>query len=192
MDKQEDLDLLEQLVGNLLTLLHYNWEEDTNLKDTPKRVAKLWLKELSPKGLDEPKITVFPEKHSQMVIVAGHTVWTRCPHHLERIKMRVSIGYIQGDSHLVIGASKLPRVADFFAQGMVLQESYTDKVVSFLYDKLQAKGVGVHVVGKHHCMHARGVETDGVMVTTALKGIFQEDGVKNEFLREVHFKPWNL
>ena len=179
-DRQE---MLEALLGTALDILGYRgWEKDPNLEGTPRRVAKLWMKEVYKPELSlatEPQVTVFPEQHSQMVLVAGHTVWTHCPHHLERVKMRVSMAYIQGDDHLIIGASKMPRLADFFAHGMVLQEAFTDRLADFLFDKMKARGVGVHVVGQHHCMCARGVETDGVMVTTSLRGIFGEDGVKN-------------
>lgn len=183
---------IKLLLEEILFELGYNWEEDENLKDTPRRVTELWWKELRNNKEDRSKITVFPEKHSSMIMVIGHTVWTRCPHHLERVKMKVSIGYLQGKEELVIGVSKLPRLADFFAKGMILQETYTDRLANELLLNLNAAGVGVHVVGQHHCMCARGVETDGLMVTTALKGNFLEADIKNEFLREVHTKPWGV
>jgi len=186
IDKDLSIEGVEKLFGEILSLLGWDWRYDENLKDTPKRVATLWCKEMSAEPESIISMTSFPEKHSSMIMVIGHTVWTRCPHHLERVKMRVSMGYLQGEYELVLGASKLPRLADTFAKGLNLQESYTDRVAEYLFKGLKAKGVGVHVIGQHHCMCARGVETDGVMITTALRGNFLEPEVKSEFLREVH------
>jgi len=164
--------------------------EDPNFVDTPRRVALVWMNEFCQptlKGLGEI-ITVFPEKHDQMIIISNHTCWTRCPHHLERVKLKVSIGYLQGEEHLVVGASKLPRIADYFAKTLTMQETLTDTIANAIDHYLKPKGVGVHIVGQHHCMCARGVESDGVMLTTALRGNFLLDGVKTEFLEACRYK----
>ena len=163
---------------------------DPNFVDTPKRVAAVWKAEFLHPTLEglAGLITVFPEKHDQMVIISNHTTWTRCPHHLERVKLKVSIGYLQGEDHFVVGASKLPRIADYFAKTLTMQETLTDTIANAIEHYLKPKGVGVHIIGQHHCMCARGVESDGVMVTTALKGNFLEDSVKSEFLQASRYK----
>ena len=46
----------------------------------------------------------------------------------------------------------------------------------------EAKGVGVMIEAKHLCMVARGVnKQNSVMVTSALRGSFLEQRVKEEF-----------
>ena len=48
---------------------------------------------------------------------------------------------------------------------------------------LNPKGVMVVMKGTHTCMLCRGVETDGEMVTSAVRGVFYTDkSLKEEFL----------
>ena len=175
---------LRKRIGECLTLLGYDLK-DANMKDTPMRMAKIWMEELH---LDQPAtkklFSVFPEDFNQMVTLIGHKTWTRCPHHFERVLMEVSIGYVPNGQ--VIGLSKLARIADYYAKGLVLQERYVENVVNGLMNALNPLGVGIHVKGQHLCMQARGVETVGHVVTTALRGIFSErPETQREFIQYV-------
>jgi GTP cyclohydrolase I len=174
---------LEAYVRGLLEEFGYDLK-DRNFADTPKRVARIWMEELA-KPTPTPKLfKAFPEEHSQMITLLNHPTQTRCPHHLERVRLVVSVGYIPNG--YVVGLSKLARIADFYAQGLVLQETYADALAEGLFHALKAKGVGVYVRGKHDCMQARGVKTQGEVVTTALRGVFlEEPATREEFLSYV-------
>jgi GTP cyclohydrolase I len=175
---------LRRHIAECLKLLGYDLRDD-NFKDTPKRMAKIWMEELH---IDQPAtkklFSVFDEPFDQMVTLIGHKTWTRCPHHFERVLMEVSIGYVPDGK--VLGLSKLARIADYYAKGLVLQERYVENVVNGLMESLAPKGVGIHVKGQHLCMQARGVETVGHIVTTALRGVFMErPETQREFIQYV-------
>lgn len=182
--EKEKIDKITHSIARILEELGWNLE-DENLKDTPVRVARTWIEEMSAPNLSNaPKdlLATFSEDYDQMVVLVGHKTYTFCPHHLERVTLEVTIGYIPNGK--IIGLSKLARVADYLAKGLQLQEGYTQAVASFLHKHLNPLGVGVYVKGNHMCMQARGVKTDGYVITTALKGAFLEDGVvRNEFLK---------
>ena len=63
-------------------------------------------------------------------------------------------------------------------------ELSTEEIADFLYEHLQPKGVMVVIKNsKHLCMEMRGVETRNTNVTTsAIRGVFKNQEVKNEFL----------
>ena len=65
-----------------------------------------------------------------------------------------------------------------------MQENITEEIADFLYEHLQPKGVMVVIKNsKHLCMEMRGVETRNTSVTTsAIRGVFKNQEVKNEFL----------
>ena len=51
---------------------------------------------------------------------------------------------------------------------------------------IQPLGVGVNIEAKHNCMVCRGVQKqNSVMITTALRGVFKDDHVKQEFQRNI-------
>lgn len=175
---------IKKHLAECLKLMGYDLN-DPNLKDTPTRVARVWMEELSAHQPATKKLfAVFRDEFDQMVTLIGHKTWTHCPHHLERVLLEVSIGYIP--NRRVLGLSKLARIADYYAKGLVLQESYVENVVDGLMNALQPKGVGIYVRGQHLCMQARGVETTGHVVTTALRGIFSErPETQREFIQYV-------
>jgi GTP cyclohydrolase I len=182
---REELDKqLRTHISKCLELLGYDLK-DFNIKDTPARMAALWLEELwTNQPMPKKLFTTFAEDHDQMITLIGHDTWTRCPHHFERVRMTVSVAYLPNGK--VLGLSKMARIADYFAKGLVLQERYVDDLASGLMEALQPKGVAVYVKGEHLCMQARGVETTGHVVTTALRGLFAErPETKDEFLRYV-------
>lgn len=175
---------IKQHLSECLKLLEYDLR-DPNIKDTPARVARIWVEELHAHQLATKKLfTVFEENYNQMVVMIGHKTWTRCPHHLERVQLEVSIGYLPNGR--VLGLSKLARIADYYALGLVMQERYVENVAEGLMSALHPKGVGVHVEGRHLCMQARGVETSANVVATALRGMFIErPETQREFLQYV-------
>jgi GTP cyclohydrolase IA len=171
-------------VQEILQALGYNIN-DQNLRKTPARVAKIFLEELDTEINRSEKIlkklySITKTDFTSMIVLRNHKTQTRCPHHLERVQMRVSIGYIPNGK--LMGLSKLARIADYYCKGLMLQEEVAESIAKGLIDALGAKGVGVYVQAEHGCMKCRGVKTSGDVITTELRGIFQEPSVKQEFL----------
>lgn len=170
-------------VKELLLALGYDLTHP-DLRATPKRVAKALIQEGAP---DIKKLfQVFPSKHTSMVVVKNHETWTRCPHHMERVRLTVSIAYIP-DGRL-LGLSKLARIADYYSSGLMLQEEIADNIVEGLMEALKPKGIACFIRGFHMCMRARGIKSSNVEVlTSTVRGIFQEDPkAREEFLFHIN------
>lgn len=149
------------------------------LKETPRRVAKAWIELLTP---HEPNLTVFQSNgYDQMIVSKEIQYHTFCEHHLIPFFGTVSIGYIpQGK---IVGISKLARVVGYFARRLNTQEYFTQNVADYLQERLEPRGIGVIVKGRHLCQEMRGVKKKAEMVTSALHGLFKEDArTREEFL----------
>src|SRR5882724_4185701 len=157
---------------------------DPNLAETDMRVAKMYLEMFH--GLAEgaePKVTTFPneEGYSHMVMETQIPFYSMCAHHLVPFYGHAHIAYIPRDR--ILGLSKFSRILEFYAKRPQLQERITEQVVSYLDDKLQPLGAMVVIEARHLCVEMRGVKKPGaVTVTSALRGIFHQKQVREEFL----------
>lgn len=174
MNNKEDI---EHHIKAVMILLGMDIKDDS-LKDTPKRVAKAYVKDIfsGMNPLNEPKMTMFDNKYQydQMITLCNIECFSMCEHHLLPFPMTVSIGYIPSDK--IVGLSKLARIADYFAKRPQVQERFTQQVMDFIVQHLDPKGVIVLAEGRHMCMQMRGVEkTSAVMTTSSVKGLFREE-----------------
>lgn len=157
---------------------------DPNLCETDIRVAKMYAEMFQ--GLKEgnqPRVTSFPndEGYSAMVMEKEIPFYSMCAHHLVPFYGHAHIAYIPRDQ--IIGLSKLPRILEFYAKRPQLQERLTEQVTSYLEEKLAPQGVMVVVEARHLCVEMRGVKKPGcVTMTSAIRGIFHERPVREEFL----------
>ena len=183
MDDQGTLDTVAHHVRGILTALGLDLK-DPNLAETDRRVAKMYaemfhgLKEGS-----EPKVTTFPneENYSHMVMEKDIPFYSMCAHHLVPFYGHAHIAYIPHEH--ILGLSKFARILEFYAKRPQLQERLTEQVVTFLVDKLQPKGAMVVIEARHLCVEMRGVKKPGALtVTSALRGIFHQRPVREEFL----------
>ncbi len=160
----------------------YNRE---GLKDTPRRVVKSWSTlfggySMDPKEILERRFS--SESYNQMIVLKDIELFSTCEHHLLPFYGKVHIAYIP-NGH-VVGLSKLARLAECFARRLQIQERLTQQIAESLMENTGAKGVGVMLEAKHMCMVARGVnKQNSVMVTSALRGCFMDQQVKEEFLK---------
>lgn len=162
---------------------------DDSLRETPRRVAKMFVKEVF-SGLDPstfPTMTSISNKleYNEMVTVKDISIISVCEHHFVTIDGRATVSYIP--KHRVIGLSKINRIAKFFARRPQVQERLTKQIADCLSRVLETEDVAVSIRAKHYCVIQRGVEDAGsVTVTSDLRGAFREDlRTRNEFLNEV-------
>lgn len=159
------------------------------LADTPARVARAWAEMLDGYGknaIDVLKTTSGENGFSniaydQMIVLAGYPMTSTCEHHMLPFMGHVDVGYIPGESGVVVGLSKLGRLVEMYAARLQVQERLTHQVADSLSWALAPLGVGVRVRSVHQCMTCRGVRKGGVMVTEALLGAFQDHSVRDEF-----------
>jgi len=155
------------------------------LLDTPARVARSW-DELFAGYAQAPEdilSTSFVEGAcNEMVILRDITGFSTCEHHVLPFSYRAHIGYIPAGK--VVGVSKLARLVECFARRLQIQERMTTQVADTMVKVLHPKGVMVVVEGQHLCMAARGVKQhESVMVTSAIRGVFEQPETRSEFLR---------
>ena len=171
-------------VRDIIRILGLKPEQDANLVDTDKRVAKMYLEIFS--GLDEgtrPKLTTFPneEHYTAMVMEKEIPFYSMCSHHFVPFYGHGHIAYIPNER--IVGLSKLPRLLEFYAKRPQLQERLTEQVAAVLEEELRPQGVMVVIEARHLCVEMRGVKKPGaVTVTSAIRGIFMEKAVREEFL----------
>ena len=168
--------------------------EDTSregLSGTPARVAKAWRELLSGNQLDPADVlrtstgeVGFSEVggYDQMIVLSDIPFHSFCEHHMLPFNGVADVGYIPGDSGLVVGVSKLARLVDVYARRLQVQERMTQQIATALQTHLAACGVGVRVRAVHQCMACRGVRKAGTMATEVLMGVFRSDhAVRAEF-----------
>ena len=160
--------------------------EDASLRETPRRVAKMFVDEVF-YGLDYsnfPACTVFPNEmqYDEMLVQRNITIRSFCEHHFMPIEGIAHIGYIPSKS--VIGLSKLNRIADFFARRPQVQERLVEQIFFALSHILETENVAVMIDAKHHCICGRGINDALPMTTTTkLGGVFKDKpNVRQEFL----------
>jgi GTP cyclohydrolase I len=162
---------------------------DPQTIDTPRRVAKAWLKDLVIGSItEEPSMTVFPneENYSGVVIQTGIPVISMCAHHNLPFTGYASVAYVPGEK--IVGLSKLNRVVDWFARRPQMQESLTQQIHGFLSTKLDCPSVAVSIASKHMCCSNRGIKhPSSTMCTNKFSGVFMEPGnlIREEFLHAI-------
>jgi len=161
---------------------------DPNLVDTPDRIVRAWM-EMNSGLFEQHKIpslftSVFPSTYDQMVLCSNIHVVGMCPHHFMPVEYTIHIGYIPNEEGMVVGISKLARLATILAMRPVLQEQLTEDIANELEKYLSPLGIGVVAIGKHSCMRLRGARADNSFITTSvIKGVLREKmDARTEFL----------
>ena len=182
--KDPRVDLLAAHVKEIIRILGLCPDRDPNLIDTDRRVAKMYLDIFS--GLDEgtrPKLTTFPndEHYTSMVMEKEIPFYSMCAHHFVPFYGHGHIAYIPNER--IVGLSKLPRLLEFFARRPQVQERLTEQIAGVMEEELKPQGVMVVIEARHLCVEMRGVKKPGaVTVTSAIRGIFLQKAVREEFL----------
>lgn len=135
-----------------------------HLKDTPGRIAKMWLCLFSqPRDVT---ITTFenPDEQSQLVIVRDIPFTSWCAHHLLPFVGKAHVGYLPDKK--IVGLSKLPRIVKYHANSPQVQEQLTVDIINHINESLQPRGAAVLLEADHTCMSCRGVHVQGTTTQT--------------------------
>ena len=142
--------------------------DDDSLKDTPGRVAKMYVKEIF-SGLDpanEPEITLFEKNYDyhEIILEKNIPVYSYCEHHFVPIIGKAHVAYIAKGK--IAGLSKLNRVVNYFSRRPQVQERLTAEIADFLKAKLHTEDVAVIIEAEHLCIASRGVRDAGSTTVT--------------------------
>ncbi|MBT8187649.1 MAG: GTP cyclohydrolase I FolE [Croceitalea sp.] len=184
IDDNEKIERIEKNVREMMLTLGLDLEDDS-LNGTPKRVAKMFVKEIFG-GLHpdrKPKSSTFENKYKygEMLVEKNITLYSTCEHHLLPIVGKAHIGYISNGT--VVGLSKMNRIVDYFAKRPQVQERLNLQIVKELQTVLGTKDVACVIDAKHLCVNSRGIrDIDSSTVTAEYGGKFKEEKVRREFL----------
>jgi GTP cyclohydrolase I len=184
MDDEEKIELIEKHFRHIMEIMGLDLTDDS-LNGTPKRVAKMFIKEVF-SGLDpknKPAITLFENKYKydQMLVEKDIAVFSNCEHHFVPIYGKAHVAYIS--SGKVIGLSKLNRIVEYYAKRPQVQERLTVQIATELKEALETEDVAVVIDAHHMCVQSRGVRDSGSSTVTAYYGgKFEEESRKKEFL----------
>lgn len=175
--KSIDKSKIEQAVRMLLEALGDNPERE-GLKETPKRVAKMYQEVFEGMCYTNEEIAEMFNKcfedttTGDLVVIDNIPVFSYCEHHIALMyDMKVSVGYIPNGK--VIGLSKVARIADMCAKRLQLQERIGTDIYDVLKQVLDTDDIIVVIEGSHSCMTARGIKKAGSKTKTACcKGKF--------------------
>lgn len=184
IDDELKIELIEKNFREIMNILGLDLS-DESLKDTPKRVAKMYVKEIF-RGLNpdnKPHPTLFENKFkfNEMLVERDITIYSYCEHHFVPITGKAHIAYFPKNH--VIGLSKLNRIAQYYAKRPQVQERLTIQIANELKETLQTDDIAVIVDADHMCVASRGVnDVNSSTVTSSYSGKFLNDETKKEFL----------
>lgn len=157
---------------------------DDSLKDTPQRVAKMYVTEtfqgLNPNSF--PRISLFDNTsgYHEMLVEKDIEVYSCCEHHFLPFIGKAHVAYMPDKK--IIGLSKINRIVRHFCKRPQLQERLTTDIAACLKEVLQTEDIAVFIEASHLCVASRGVEdTRSTTVTTHLGGRFKEEQNKSSF-----------
>jgi GTP cyclohydrolase I len=181
---ENKIELITNHFKDILHILGLDLNDDS-LKGTPRRVAKMYVKEIF-SGLNpanKPGVTLFENKYQykEMLIEKNITLFSYCEHHFVPIIGKAHVAYIS--SGKVIGLSKINRLVQYYAQRPQVQERLINQIASGLKEALNTEDVAVVIDADHLCLASRGVkDTRSSTITTHFSGRFAQEETKNEFL----------
>ena len=173
--------------GEYMTALGFDWKDDPNSADTPRRVAKAFVNDLAEGCFTAPpKITAFDNVDNYDGIVFQGNIKTNsfCSHHHLPFIGQTHVAYIPGKDGKVIGLSKLNRIVEWFSRRPQVQENLTMQIHKHINEVCEGnKGVAVYVSANHTCAGLRGVKHDSTMKTARMSGAFLDktDLTRQEF-----------
>ncbi|MBT8377942.1 MAG: GTP cyclohydrolase I FolE [Ignavibacteria bacterium] len=188
IDDDLKIELIEKNFREIMHILGLDLN-DESLKDTPQRVAKMYVKEIF-NGLNpdnKPLPTLFDNKFkfNEMLVEKNVTIYSYCEHHFVPIIGKAHIAYFPKNH--VIGLSKLNRIAQYYAKRPQVQERLTMQIANDLKDTLHTDDVAVLIDADHLCVASRGVnDVNSSTITSSYNGKFLNDEIRKEFLSHIN------
>jgi GTP cyclohydrolase I len=185
LSDDEKIDIIQGHFNTIMETLGLDMTDDS-LSGTPRRVAKMYVKEmfwgLNPANKPEASHFKNKFKYSEMLIEKDINFYTNCEHHFVPFFGKAHVAYIPNGK--VIGLSKLNRVVEYFAKRPQVQERMTMQIVNELKNILKTENVAVIINAKHLCVASRGIKDDSSHTTTAeYCGKFEEEATRQELHR---------
>ena len=177
-------------VEELFDILRIDHRNDHNTRETPQRVAKMYVEEiLEGRYTAPPKITEFDnaQAYDQLIVTGPIELRSMCAHHMMPIYGAAYIGILPSADGKIIGLSKYDRIVEYFAGRLQIQEELVKQIGQYIMDMTAPRGLAVRISAVHMCKTQRGVRAShrSRMVNTYYWGEMASDAaLKSEFLQE--------
>lgn len=188
MDDELKMKLIEDKFKEIMEIMGLDLTDDS-LSGTPRRVAKMYIKEVF-SGLNpanKPKVALFENKYKydEMLVEKDITFYSNCEHHFVPIIGKAHVAYISNGK--VIGLSKINRIVDYYAKRPQVQERLTVQIANELMEILGTQDVAVVIDAEHLCVSSRGVkDVNSSTITAQFHGKFKDEGTRKEFLTYIN------
>ena len=151
-----DTKAIEEHIRGILVALGDDPERE-GLKDTPKRVAKMY------------------EEVFLGMNYSNHEI-------AQMYDMKATVAYIPNGK--VIGLSKIARICDMVGRRLQLQERIGQDIADIMAEITGSEDVAVVLEGYHSCVSARGIKKNNTRtMTVELRGSFKDDAALQMYLR---------
>lgn len=190
-EEEKDLLILEltEKFEEVLDTLLIDRHNDPNSIDTPRRLAKMYIRELMSGRYDPiPNATAFPnhveDGYTGMLVIRSE-IKSMCSHHHQPVNGVAYTGIIAAEQ--LIGLSKYTRIAQWCARRGTLQEELNNVIASEIQKVTGSNNVGVYIQATHGCCENRGIMAHSSLTqTTVLRGSFKEDSTtRKEFFDNI-------
>ncbi len=190
LSDDEKIEKIENHFREIMKVLGLDLNDDS-LSGTPKRVAKMYVKEafsgLNPVNRPTTKLFDNKYKYDQMLVEKDITFFSHCEHHFVPIYGKAHVAYFS--SGKVIGLSKINRFVQYFAKRPQVQERLTVQIGKELERVMKTQDIAVVIDANHMCVASRGVsDTNSKTGTAYFSGKFKDENVKREFLNYINAK----
>ncbi len=177
-------------VEELFDVLRIDHQNDHNTRETPQRVAKMFVEEiLQGRYTAPPRITEFDNARSydQLIVTGPIELRSMCAHHLMPIYGHAYIGILPAVDGKIIGLSKYDRIVEHFAARLQIQEELVKQIGQYIVDMTNPRGLAVRISAVHMCKTHRGVRSSrrSRMINSYFWGELATSAEhKSEFLQE--------
>ncbi len=192
-----DTKAIEAHIRGILIALGDDPERE-GLKETPKRVAKMYEEVFAGMNYSNHEIAeMFNKTFSEgmedneevhiepgrVVVMKDIDLFSYCEHHMALMyDMKATVAYIP-HGH-VIGLSKIARVCDMVGRRLQLQEKIGRDIADIITEITGSEDVAVTLEGCHSCVSARGIKKNNTKTFTAeLRGTFRDDASLQLYLK---------
>lgn len=175
----------------VLQALVIDTENDHNTRDTAKRVAKLYVREVfAGRYVEMPGLTAFPniDRINELIVLGPITARSACSHHLCPIMGKIWVGVLPKPESSLIGLSKYARLIDWVMARPQIQEEAVKTLADVLEAQIAPAGLALVMRAQHFCMHWRGIKDNASMTSSVMRGDFlKSDALRKEFLTLAKF-----
>lgn len=172
-------ELIAIKIREILTIIGESPDRE-GLRETPIRVARMYREIFSGYDTPVPALKTFNSKNNSLIIKTGITVFSCCEHHMIPMRLNVNFAYIPDGR--VVGISKIIRLIRWCSARLTLQEELVEMIVDEFMKQVEPKGCMCIIAGHHFCEEMRGVRTENLTQTSAIRGVFKGIEVRTEAL----------